>query len=153
VALESPDVRERTVTQVVPVQVQRILYQLTRRRCPECRRVFSAKVPGVLPKFKQDNSVLAHVAIEHYLHQITLGHLAVRLGINESRFIEAMHHLTQLFKEVPKKLIAKPRSSTPMKPRGAATAATVMPGFFVRRRGHPRALDDHAAHPEKTQNR
>ncbi len=111
VVLESLDMRERTVTKVVPVQVQRVLYQLTRRRCPECRRVFSAKAPGVLPKFKQDNNVLAHVAIEHYLHQVTLGHLAQRLGINQSSLIEAMHHLAQLFKEVPQQLIAEYRQA------------------------------------------
>jgi transposase len=111
VALESLDIRERTVTKVVPVQVQQVLYQLTRRRCPECRRVFSAKAPNVLPKFKQDNSLLAHVATEHYLHQVTLGHLSERLRIGESSLIEAMHHLAQLFKDVPQRLIAEYRQA------------------------------------------
>ena len=92
VALESLDLRDRTLTEVEPVQVKKVLYQLTRRRCPECRRVFRAKAPGVLPKFKQSNSLLAHVATEHYLHQVTFGHLAGRLGISEGSLINAMHH-------------------------------------------------------------
>jgi len=111
VALESLDIRERTVTEVEPVQVKKVLYHLTRRRCPECRRVFRAKAPGVLPKFKQSNSLLAHVAMEHYLHQATLGHLSERLGIGESSLIAAMHHLARLFKEVPEKLIAEYREA------------------------------------------
>ncbi len=111
VALESLDLHERTVTEVEPVQVQKVLYQLTRRRCPECRRVFRAKAPGVLPKFKQSNSLLAHVATEHYLHQVTLGHLSERLGVGESSLIAAMHHLARLFTAVPEKLITEYRQA------------------------------------------
>jgi len=47
VALESLDVRERTVTEVVPARVKKGVYQLTRRRCPQCRRVYAAQAPGV----------------------------------------------------------------------------------------------------------
>ena len=111
VTLESLDLPDRTVTEVKPVQVKKVLYQLTRRRWPECRRVFGAKAPGVLPKFKQSNSLLAHVAVEHFLHQVTLGHLAGRLGINESSLIAAMHHLASRFKAVPEKLIAEYRQA------------------------------------------
>ncbi len=111
VALKSLDLPERTVTEVEPVKVQKVLYQLTRRRCPECRRVFRAKAPAVLPKFKQSNSLLAHVATEHYLHQVTFGHLAERLGISEGSLINAMHHLAQRFKAVPEKLIAEYRQA------------------------------------------
>jgi transposase len=109
VALESWGHRWRTVIEVVPVQVKRIVYRLARRRCPSCKHLFSAKAPGVLPKFKLGNSLLAHVATEHYLHQVTLGHLAKRLGLSEGSLIEAMHHLAQRFKEVPEKLIAQYR--------------------------------------------
>jgi hypothetical protein len=92
IALESLDLPDRTVIEVEPAQVKKRLYKLTKRRCPQCRRIFRAKAPGVLPKCKLSNSVLAHVATEHYLHQVTLGHLATRLGINEGTLINAMHH-------------------------------------------------------------
>lgn len=111
VPLVSLGSRDRTVIEVEPVRVKKILYQLTRRRCPVCRRVFRAKAPGVLPKFKLSNSVLAHAASEHYLHQVTLGHLATRLDINEGTLIEAMHHLAQLFQAVPPRLIAEYRQA------------------------------------------
>ena len=103
--------RDRTVTEVEPVRVKKVLYQLRRRRCSVCRQVFRAKAPGVLPKFKLSNSVLAHVATEHYLHQVTLGHLSTRLNINEGTLIAAMHHLAQLFRAVPPRLIAEYRQA------------------------------------------
>jgi transposase len=109
--LESSDLRDRSVTEVEPVEVKKVVYQLTHRRCPSCRRIFRAKAPSVLPKFKQSNSVLAYAATEHYLEQDTFGHVAKRLDINESSLINAMHHLAKLFKEVPQKLIAEYRQA------------------------------------------
>jgi len=109
--LESFDLRDRSVTEVEPVEVKKVVYQLTHRRCPSCRRIFRAKAPSVLPKFKQSNSVLAYTATEHYLEQITFGHVAKRLDINESSLIDAMHYLAELFKEVPEKLIAEYRQA------------------------------------------
>jgi len=72
VPLGSFDIRGRSVTEVEPVEVKKVIYKLTHRRCPSCRRIFQAKAPGVLPKFKQSNSVLAYTATEHYLDQSTL---------------------------------------------------------------------------------
>lgn len=109
--LESFDLRDRSAIEVEPVEVKKVVYKLTHRRCPLCRRIFRAKAPGVLPKFKQSNSVLAYTATEHYLEQITFGHVARRLDINESSLIDAMHHLAELFKEVPQKLIAEYRQA------------------------------------------
>ncbi|MGH7450384.1 MAG: IS66 family transposase [bacterium] len=111
VPLVSLGSRDRTVLEVEPVRVKRILYHLKRRRCPVCRQIFRAKAPDVLPKFKLSNSVLAHVATEHYLHQVTLGHLAMRLNINEGTLIDALHHLAQRFQAVPPRLIAEYRDA------------------------------------------
>ena len=111
VALESLDVRERTVTEVVPARVKKVVYQLTRRRCPSCRRVYAAKAPGVLPKCKLSNSALAYVATEHYLHQVTLGRLAEHLQIPLGTIIQALHHLAQLFQTVPEKLLVEYRQA------------------------------------------
>jgi hypothetical protein len=72
VQLASLDLRDRSVTEVEPVKVKKVVYKLTHRRCPSCRRIFRAKAPSVLPKFKLSNSVLAYTATEHYLDQITL---------------------------------------------------------------------------------
>lgn len=109
VALESLGVRERTVTEVVPTHVKKVVYQLTRRRCPRCRRVYAAKAPGVLPKCKLSNSALAYIATEHYLHHITLGHLAEQLEIPLGTIIQALHHLARLFHAIPEQLILEYR--------------------------------------------
>lgn len=109
--LQSFDLRERSVTEVEPVEVKKVVYKLKHRRCPSCRRIFWANAPGVLPKFKQSNSVLAYTATEHYLEQSTFGHVARRLDINESSLINAMHHLAERFKAVPPKLIAEYRQA------------------------------------------
>lgn len=111
VALKSLGLPDRTAIEVEPVQVKKVLYKLTRRRCPQCQRLFRAKAPSMLPKFKQGNSLLAHVATEHYLHQVTLGHLSERLGIGESSLIAGMHHLARLFKELPQQLITEYRQA------------------------------------------
>jgi transposase len=111
VPLGSFDLRGRSVTEVEPVEVKKVVYKLTHRRCPSCRRIFWAKAPSVLPKFKLSNSVLAYTATEHYLEQTTFGHVAKRLDLNPSSLIDAMHHLAELFKEVPQKLIAEYRQA------------------------------------------
>lgn len=110
-ALEDLKSRSRTVLELEPVQVKKVLYKLHRRRCPQCRRVFRAKAPGVLPKFKHSNSLLAHVASEHYLHGVTMGRLVKRLGIGQGSLFAGMHHLANLLKDVPEKLITDYRQA------------------------------------------
>jgi len=110
-ALENLDLRDRHLTEVVPVQVKKVIYKLSHRRCPTCRRIFRAQAPSVLPKFKQSNSLLAYAATEHYLHHVTFGHLAQRLGLRQSSLIAAMHHLAKRFKPVPDQLILEYRQA------------------------------------------
>ena len=109
VRLESLDTQTRTVMEVVPARVKKVVYQLTRRRCPCCRRVYAAKAPGVLPKCQLGNSALAYLATEHYLHQVTLGQLAERLRMPLGTLIQALHHLARIFQDVPDRLIAEYR--------------------------------------------
>jgi len=111
VRLESLDVQTRTVAEVVPARVKHVVYQLARRRCPCCRRVYAAKAPGVLPKCKLSNSALVHVAVEHYLHQVTLGRLAEHLQMPLGTILQALHHLARLFHAVPEQLLAEYRQA------------------------------------------
>lgn len=67
--------------------------------------------PPRIQKAERSGAGLAHVATEHYLHQIPLRQLAERLGISDGSLIEGLHHLAKLFKEVPEKLIAEYRRS------------------------------------------
>lgn len=96
--------RERTV---IDYEIKRktIVYQLERQRCQECGTVIQAKAPGVLPKNLYSNNLLSHVAVEHYVNGIRLGHLERQTGVNVGSLIKAMHQLGRLLKDVPDKLI------------------------------------------------
>ena len=72
--LERLDRRERTV---IDFEIRKVttVYKLERNRCKVCGTVVQAKAPGVLPKNLYSNNLLAHVATEHYVNGIPLGHL------------------------------------------------------------------------------
>jgi transposase len=102
--LEALDHRERTVIDYEINKVTRV-YQLERKRCKACGTVVQAKAPGVLPKNLYSNKLLAHVATEHYVNGIPLGHLERQTGVNVGSLITAMHQLGRILKDVPDKLI------------------------------------------------
>lgn len=83
----------------------KVVYRLERKRCPHCRRLFTARPPGVLPKCLYSNALLAHVAVEHYVYGRTLGQIEKQTGVSYSSVVEAMHGLSERLKEVPKALI------------------------------------------------
>lgn len=102
--LEALDRRERTV---IDFDIKRvtIVYQLERKRCKACGSVVQAPAPGVLPKNLYSNKLLAHVATEHYVNGISLGHLERQTGVNVGSLIKAMHQFGRVLKDVPDKLI------------------------------------------------
>jgi transposase len=103
--LEAHGSKSRTVIDCQPVRIQRIVYLLGRKRCPQCRRLFTARPPGVLAKCLYSNQLLAHVAVEHYVYGRTLGQIEKQTGIGYSSLVEALHLLSERLKEVPKALI------------------------------------------------
>ena len=102
--LEQMGHRNRSVLELEVPTTQKTIKRLQRMRCPACRKVFTAKAPGVLPKFLFSNQLLAHIASEHYLHNVPLGNLANKLGLKIGAIIEAMHHLAQRFQSIPPQL-------------------------------------------------
>jgi transposase len=108
--LEQLDRRERTVIDYEIKKVT-IVYQLERKRCKACGTVVQAKAPGVLPKNLYSNNLLAHVATEHYVNGIRLGHLERQTGVNVGSLIKAMHQLSRILKDVPDKLIEQYRQA------------------------------------------
>ncbi len=103
--LEAHGSKSRTVIDCQPVRIQRIVYLLGRKRCPHCRRLFTARPPGVLAKCLYSNQLLAHVAVEHYVYGRTLGRIEKQTGIGYSSLVEALHLLSERWKEVPQALI------------------------------------------------
>jgi hypothetical protein len=91
--------------------MKKMLYLLERKRCPKCRRIISAKAPGVLTKCLYSNHLLAYVAVQHYIYGNTLGQIEKQTGVGYSSLIDAMHQLAKRLKDVPKALIEAYRDS------------------------------------------
>jgi hypothetical protein len=103
--LTARGVRERTVLDGRPVQVERIVYRLPRCRCPRCGATVETAAPGVLPKGQYGNGLLAHLATQHYLYRATLGQLEMQTGIGCGSLVEAFHQVARRFKGVPERLL------------------------------------------------
>jgi transposase len=108
-ALHHREIRARSVVDCVPLRMEKVVYQLERRRCPRCGRAVAARPPGVLPKSLYGNHLLAHVATHHYLYGAPLGFLERQTGIGEGSLVQAMHGLARRLADVPEKLLAEYR--------------------------------------------
>jgi len=103
--MESEGTDTRTVVEMEPVRVRRVLYRLERKRCPHCGRRVEARAPGVLPKALYGNALLTHVAVQHYVRGVTLGQLGDQLEIGNGSLVEAMHQLARRLKPVSERLV------------------------------------------------
>ena len=109
--LDHKGTKTRTVMDCQPVKMKRILYRLERKHCPTCKKLISARPPGVLAKCLYSNQLLAYVAVQHYIYGNTLGQIEKQTGIGYSSLVDAMHQLAGVLKEVPKSLIEAYRSA------------------------------------------
>ena len=96
--------RERAVIEY-SIKAEKVIYRLERKRCQRCKQVFQAKAPGVLPKNLYSNNLLSHVAVEHYLNGIPLGHLERGTGVGIGVLIKAMQKLAGMLKDIPDRLV------------------------------------------------
>ncbi len=110
-ALEEKGVRARTVIDCQPIKMKKIVYYLQRKRCPKCKKVISARPPGVLAKCLYSNQLLAYVAVQHYIYGNTLGQIEKQTGIGYSSLIDAMHQLARRLRDIPESLIQLYRDS------------------------------------------
>ena len=107
--LEEKGFRSRTVMDCQPVKVKKLAYQLQRKYCPKCRKLISAKPPGVLAKCLYSNRLLTFVAVQHYIYGNTLGQIERQTGIGYSSLVDAMHQLSKRFKGVAEALVQQYR--------------------------------------------
>ena len=101
--------KARTVIDVDPVRKEVIRYGLEQRDCTRCHRTFTARPPGVFAKGLLGNRLLAYVAIEHYLHGVTLGHLSAQLDLGQGTVWAALHQLARRFDGVLARLLLEYR--------------------------------------------
>jgi transposase len=109
--MELTGTRVRSVTRAVPVKVERVAYQLERRTCCRCGRAQMARPPGVFPKALYDNPFLAHTAVQHYLHQETLGSLGRQLGVGDGSLVKVLHFVAARMEGVVPRLIQEYRQA------------------------------------------
>jgi len=103
--------RSRTVIDCKPLTQEKVVLRLEKKRCPQCHRSVEASPASVLPKCKYGNTLLAHIAVEHYVHGMTLGQLEKRLGIGYGSLVAALHFLARQFKKVPDRLVKEYRQA------------------------------------------
>ena len=109
--LEDKGTKTRTVIDCQPVKMKKIVYHLERKHCPKCKKLVSARPPGVLSKCLYSNQLLAYVAVQHYIYGNTLGQIEKQTGIGYSSLVDAMHQLARILKDVPKSLIEDYRNA------------------------------------------
>ena len=103
--LEQKGTRTRTVIDCQPVKMKKVVYYLGRKRCPECKKLITARAPGVFAKCLYSNQLLTYVAVQHYIYGNTLGQIEKQTGIGYSSLVDAMHQLARRLKNVPESLI------------------------------------------------
>lgn len=102
--LTAKDVRERSVLDIDPITLKRVLYRLERKECPCCGMTLQATAPGVLPKSLLSNQLLTEIVDSHYMHGIPLGRVCARWQLNYGTVIQALHRLGGLFAPVMEEL-------------------------------------------------
>ena len=103
--------RARSVLEMEPIKVKRVIYQLERKSCPQCALYFQAQTPGVLPHSLLSNNLLIEIAESHYLQGIPLARVTERLGLNYGTVITALHRLAAIFRQSLGELKTEYRSS------------------------------------------
>ena len=109
--LQDKGVAARSVLDVEPLRRQTLHYQLEQKYCPHCRQAVSARAPGVLPRHLLGNRLLAHVAVQHYVHGVTLGQLESQLHVGYGTLMGALHQLARRLEPVIERLVREYRQA------------------------------------------
>jgi len=111
VPLESAGVDPRTVTDVRPARVEKVLLHLERKRCPACGRRYRARPTGVGPRGLYTHGLLAHVAEQHYVHGTPMGVIARQTGIAPGALWPALGRVAATVQGAVASLIAEYRNA------------------------------------------
>ena len=103
--------KARTIIEVDPVRKEVVRYELEQCDCSHCQRTFTARPAGVFAKGLFGNRLLAHLALEHYVQGVTLGHLSASLGILQGSLWAALHQLAGRLASVPERLLLEYRAA------------------------------------------
>jgi len=95
-ALRSHSRRSRSVLEVSELKVHKVLYEIERGKCPNCRKLQESNLPlfrGAL----YGNALLSQVAVLHYLQGIPIGRICDMLGseVKPGSIFTAMHRISK----------------------------------------------------------
>jgi len=105
---------DRSIIESVPLKAEKVLYHLKGTLCRDCRVVFRAKAPSVMPKALYGNQLLTNVAVMHYGQGVPLGRLEEMLGVPYSAMVQMLHRLARMLTGIPPRLIEQYRKSPVM---------------------------------------
>lgn len=91
---EDETVRELIDCHPLPTFRRRV--RVPARYCPHCQKPVRPRIPGVLPKTRLCNNVLARTASEHYLDGVPMGTVARRLNVSKGTLLHEMHRFAVL---------------------------------------------------------
>jgi transposase len=103
--------KARTVLDIQRLRRRAVRYWLEQKYCPRCRRNVGARAPGVLGRNLLSNRLLTHVAVEHYLRGVTLGHLQSQLQVGYGTLVGALHQVARRLEPAVSRLIREYRRS------------------------------------------
>lgn len=109
--LESHGVRSRSIIESQPLKAARVRARLHQKSCTRCKKVFTPRMPGVLPHSLYGNQLVVNAAVMHYLHGIPMGRVCEQLGVLPGSLVEIFHRLARLFERIPERLIDEYRAS------------------------------------------
>jgi len=101
--------KARTIIEVDPVRKEVVRYELEQCDCGHCHRTFTARPAGVFAKGLFGNRLLTHLALEHYVQGVTLGHLSTHLGVSQGSLWAALHQLARRLATVTERLLLEYR--------------------------------------------
>ena len=110
-ALVAKGYRERSVLDIDPITVKRVLYRLERKQCPACGVAREATAEGVLPKSLLSNQLLAEIVDSHYVQGMPLARVCARWQLNYGTVVQALHRMAGRFAVVMDQLKADYRKA------------------------------------------
>ena len=104
--------RRRSILDGVEMRVRKVVYTIERAQCPKCKKLCEPRLPlfrGAL----FGNTLLAQVAVLHYLQGIPVGRICNMLGpaVNPGSIFTAMHRLAKQWEPAIENLIEEYRKS------------------------------------------
>ena len=109
--LEKKGIEDRSVVDCPSHKPERLQYRLHKRYCPQCRKNFTPRPPGVLPRSLYGNQFIANAIEMYYLHGLPMGRISEYTGVGPGSLMALFRRCAKLFETIPDKLIQQYRKA------------------------------------------